>query len=181
MSTASEKHDAGGKSRPAWPSDSIVTARFSECDNEKYRYELTEIWDESKPLVLWILMNPSVACLDYSDPTLRKTGQFSRTWGYGGQLVGNVHAYRATDKKKLLKVADPVGPENDKSILLMASRAQTVVLAYGQPPKELQHRGQEVANLLRQHPGLCYLRLAKDGITPFHPLYLPGDLLPKPY
>lgn len=126
-------------------------------------------------------MNPSVACLDHSDPTLRKTGQFSRAWGYGGQLIGNVHAYRATDKNKLLKVDDPVGPENDKSILHMASQAQTVVLAYGQPPKELQNRGQEVASLLSHHPGLCYLRLAKDGITPVHPLYLPGDLLPKPY
>jgi hypothetical protein len=42
-------------------------------------------------------MNPSVACEDYSDPTLRKTGKFSRTWGYGGQLIGNLYAYHATD------------------------------------------------------------------------------------
>jgi hypothetical protein len=179
MSTISEKHDPGGKSRPAWPADSTVSARFSECG--QYRYELVEIWDHRRPLVLWILMNPSVACLEFSDPTLRKTGKFSRAWDYGGQLIGNVHAYRATDKTRLLDVNDPVGPKNDESIQAMARRAKTVVLAYGAPPEKLKNRGQAVANLLVQHPGLSYLKLAKDGITPIHPLYLLANLLPKPY
>jgi len=180
MSIATAKHDPGGKSRPDWPSDSIVKARFSDGD-EKFRYELSEIWDQSKPLVLWILMNPSVACLDYSDPTLIKTGKFARTWGYGGQLIGNVHAYRVTNKKRLLEVDDPVGPENDQAILRMAGQAQTVVLAYGIPPKALQARGQEVANMLTNHPRLCYLKILKDGMTPSHPLYLPANLSPKTY
>lgn len=171
-------HDPGGKSRPAWPVDSRVTAVFSEC--QRYRYELQEIWEPSKPLVLWVLMNPSVACLEFADPTLRKTGKFARAWGYGGQLVANVHAYRATDKLRLLEVADPVGPENDRRILDMASRAETVVLAYGQPPKTLRQRGCELVALLRHHPSLCYLRLAKDG-TPVHPLYLPETLRPQEY
>ena len=166
-----QKHDAGGKSRPAWPSGSTVSAVFSEC--QQYRYQLREIWDSSRPLVLWLLMNPSVACVNYSDPTLRKTGTFSRTWGYGGQLVGNVHAYRATDKSRLLETADPVGPENDQMILAMAAEAKTIVLAYGQPPKALRARGAEVVTLLGSHPGLCHLRLAQDG-TPCHPLYLPS-------
>jgi hypothetical protein len=169
-------HDPGGKVRPAWPADSAVTAVFSEC--QQYRYQLREIWDTFKPLVLWVLMNPSVACTAYSDPTLRKTGKFTRDWGFGGQLVGNVHAYRATDKDKLLNVADPVGPENDEAILQMAAQAKTVVLAYGQPPKALRQRGREVESLLSHHPELCHLRLAQDG-TPVHPLYLPEYLLPQ--
>lgn len=144
MNANNPVHDAGGKSRPLWPADSKVTARFS--DFQRYRYQLREVWDESKPLVLWVLMNPSVACLDYSDPTLRKTGRFSRDWGYGGQLVGNVHAYRATDKKELLNVDDPVGPENDRKILEMAEEADVVILSYGQPPKALRHRGEKVVS-----------------------------------
>ncbi len=178
MSRAVPKHDAGGKVRPAWPADSTVTAVFSDC--QKYRYQLREIWDTSKPLVLWLLMNPSVACTDYSDPTLRRTGNFARAWGYGGQLVGNVHAYRATDKSRLLEVADPIGPRNNQMILKMADQAKIVVLAYGQPPKALRARGQELESLLRRHPGLCNLRLAQDG-TPVHPLYLPSTLRPKPH
>ena len=178
MSTKTEKHDPGGKSRPAWPADSAVSAVFSEC--QKYRYQLREIWDSTRPLVLWLLMNPSVACTDHSDPTLRKTGTFARVWGYGGQLVGNVHAYRATDKSRLLEVNDPVGPENNRMILEMAAEAKTVVLAYGQPPKALRARGAEVVALLFHHTRLCHLRLAQDG-TPVHPLYLPSTLRPKPH
>ncbi len=178
MSLTREKHDPGGKSRPRWPSDSVVSAVFSKC--QQYRYELREIWDPTRPLVLWLLMNPSVACLEYSDPTLRKTGSFTRAWGYGGQLVGNVHAYRATDKNRLLEVSDPVGPKNDRMIMSMAAEAKIVVLAYGQPPKSLRERGEEVVALMREHPDLCHLRLAHDG-TPVHPLYLPSTLRPKPH
>lgn len=172
------KHDAGGKVRPAWPADSTIKAVFSEC--QQYRYQLREVWDRGKPLVLWMLMNPSVACTEYSDPTLRKTGKFARSWGYGGQLVGNVYAYRATDKTRLLEVSDPIGPMNDQMILRMADQAAIIVLAYGQPPKVLRHRGLQVTSLLSNHPGLSYLRLAKDG-TPVHPLYMPSSLYPKPF
>ena len=178
MSRSVQNHEAGGKVRTAWPADSAVSAVFSEC--QKYRYQLREIWDASKPLVLWLLMNPSVACTDHSDPTLRKTGTFARAWGYGGKLVGNVHAYRATDKSRLLEVDDPVGPNNNRMILQMAADAKTVVLAYGQPPSDLRARGAEVVALLRHHSGLCHLRLAQDG-TPVHPLYLPSTLSPKPH
>ncbi|MBA4374427.1 MAG: hypothetical protein C0402_16370 [Thermodesulfovibrio sp.] len=171
------KHDAGGRSRPPWPADSRITSVFSEC--EQYRYKLIEIWDDTKPLVLWILMNPSVACLEYSDPTLRKTGTFSRRWGYGGQMIGNVHAYRATDKYRLLEVADPVGPSNDRSIQEMAKQAKTIVIAYGKPPGKLCARGRKVIEMLKDHFGLSYLRMAADGVTPCHPLYLPGDCIPK--
>ena len=179
MSPSLPDHDPGGKVRPAWPADSTVTAVFSEC--QRYRYQLQEIWDPSKPLVLWLLMNPSVACMDHSDPTLRKTGKFARSWGYGGQLIGNVHAYRSTDKDRLLEVSDPIGPKNDPAILEMAAKAEKVVLAFGQPPKALRNRGRELVELLRSHKGLSYLRLAKDGETPVHPLYLPAGLRPNPW
>lgn len=43
-------------------------------------------------LVVFLLMNPSVAGVEHADPTLIKTGKYARAWGYGGQLVGNVHA-----------------------------------------------------------------------------------------
>jgi len=79
-----------------------------------------------------------------------------------------------------LAVDDPVGPKNDELILEMAKEAKTIVLAFGQPPKKLKLRGQELINLLKHHCGLSYLRLSKDG-TPSHPLYLPSDLTPQPY
>ena len=172
------KHDAGGKSRPKWPSDSIVTARFSDC--ERYRYELCEVWDSNNPLLLWILMNPSVANLDHSDPTLIKTGKYARAWGFGGQLIGNVHAYRATNSNDMLKVDDPVGSENDKALMEMAKRSNLIVLAYGIPPKKLSQRGDYVAKLLEEKYVLHYLKINSDG-SPSHPLYLPRNLVPQKF
>ncbi|MGJ4802463.1 DUF1643 domain-containing protein [Luteimonas sp. SDU82] len=179
MSEQAARHDAGGKSRPAWPADSKVKPTFSSC--ERYRYQLSEVWNPDEPLVLWVLMNPSVACVEYRDPTLRKTGTFSRAWGFGGQLIANVHAYRATNKRRLLEVDDPVGPGNDEAILRMAGQADQIILAFGQPPKRLRARGQAVIDLLAGRHGLSCVRLAKDGKTPVHPLYLPADSRPMPY
>jgi hypothetical protein len=168
-------HDPGGKSRPKWSEDSVLQAKFSDCN--RYRYELSEIWDSTKPMVFWVLMNPSVANLEYSDPTLIKTGKYARAWGYGGQLIGNVHAYRATDSTEMLLVGDPVGPENDEALLNMAKWADIIVLAYGMPPKKLSERGEYVAKLLANTYDLHCLKLNLDG-SPSHPLYLPGSLHP---
>ena len=172
-------HDPGGRSKPRWPAGSVVTARFSACG--RYRYELAEIWDASLPPAMFLLMNPSVAGIEHADPTLIRTGSFARSWGYGGQLVGNMHAYRLTDSRLLLGVEAPVGPENDASLVAMAKQAGTVVLAYGKPPKPLRPRANHVVGLLREAGArLTYLRLSMDG-TPQHPLYLPGSLLPLDY
>jgi len=175
---STRKHDPGGKSRPKWPSGSSVTARFSVC--ERYRYELSEVWDSKRPMLLWILMNPSVANLDHSDPTLIKTGKYARAWGVGGQLIGNVHAYRATNSNDMLKVDDPVGPENNNALVKMAKRSELTVLAYGIPPKRLSERDIYVANLLAETYDLYCLKLNSDG-SPSHPLYLPGNLQPQKF
>ncbi|ADV82938.1 DUF1643 domain-containing protein [Terriglobus saanensis] len=171
-------HDPGGKSKPRWPADSNISAHFSPC--KRYRYTLTEIWDSQLSPIMWLLMNPSVASVEHADPTLIRTGRYARLWGYGGQLVGNVHAYRTTDKHKLLDVDDPEGPENVNALVHMAKQAGRVILAYGQPPKVLRPRSAEVVQLLRETGAtLHHLRLSKDG-SPSHPLYLPATLGPTP-
>jgi hypothetical protein len=173
-------HDPGGRSKPRWPPGSIVTAKFSGTD-DCYRDELSEIWNPDLPLVMFLMMNPSVAGVAHSDPTLIRTGTFARSWGYGGQLIGNMHAYRATDCRRLMDVSDPVGPNNDAAILAMAARSDLVVLAYGQPPKPLRPRADRVIRMLADGGvRLTYLRLSQDG-TPQHPLYLPGSLRPVNY
>ena len=174
-------HDAGGKSKPRWPAGSVVSAKFSGL-NDCYRDELTETWNPDLPTVNFLMMNGSVASIEHADPTLIKTGTFARTWGYGRQIITNMHAYRATDSIHLASVADPVGPDNDATILRIAARADLVVLAYGKPkPKALHARGPKVVRMMQiACVRLWYLRLSIDG-TPWHPLYLPGDTRPVEY
>lgn len=180
------RHNPGGKSKPAWDKRSIVSAVFSDCD--RYRYELIETWDPRGPKVMFLMMNPSVAGLEHSDPTLVRTGNYARKWGYGCQMVGNVHAYRVTDSKELLKVADPIGPANDIAILRMAGECSEIILGYGMPPGQprqvaiARQQSKRIIEVLRNAgANIKYLALCKDGITPRHPLYLKGDLLPQPY
>ena len=173
-------HDPGGKSKLAWPAESKICATF-KGPNDCYRPTLEEIWDATKPLVMWLLMNPSVASAQYADPTLKRTGNFTRAWGFGGQLVGNVHDYRVTDSKLLSEVEAPSSRWNDDALIHMSERAKFVVLAYGLPPKPLRARSEQVVQRLALRGcDLRYLAVTAGG-TPRHPLYLPAGLVPLPW
>jgi hypothetical protein len=175
-------HDPGGRSKPRWPAGSVIKSRFGGV-NDCYRYELTETWDTSLPAVMFLMMNPSVAGVEHADPTLIKTGKFARSWGFGSQIIANIHAYRATDSTQLAGAGvEPIGPDNDRTILHLAGQAKLIVLAYGQPkPKALRARGPRVAAMLRESGfEMTCLRLSKD-LTPYHPLYLADALVPIAY
>ena len=146
---------------------------------KEYRYRLCRTWDETKPHAMFVMMNPSTADRLVDDPTVAKCGRYALAWGYGGLHVGNTFAYRATDKKRLRLVADPVGPDNDSHLIAMAKEAAIVVFAYGQPGhRTLAPRGIEVARLLRSKGAKPHvLALSKAGV-PMHPLYLRGSLRP---
>jgi len=174
-----KKHDPGGKVRLALATGMKSGAVFGG-PGECYRYRLWRIWDESRPSAMIVMMNPSTADPYVDDPSVAKCGRFARAWGYGGIYVGNTFAYRATDKRRLRLVADPVGPENDKHLIAMAKPAGIVIFAYGKPGhRTLAPRGLAVAEMLMDRAGIQphVLKLSKDG-TPSHPLYLLGSLKP---
>jgi hypothetical protein len=133
---------------------------------------------------MFIMMNPSTADLEVNDRSVAKCERFARRWDYGGIYVGNTFAYRATDKKRLRGIPDPVGPENEKHLIAMAKRAGIVIFAYGQPgDRRLQDLGQLlvknlVKNLIDKGVKPHVLKLSKDGTTPCHPLYLRQDSKP---
>lgn len=173
------KHDPGGKVRIKLPDGTTGTAVFGG-KNQEYRYRLMRTWDAAKPHAMFVMMNPSTADPFVDDSTVAKCGRFARAWDYGGIYVGNTFAYRATDKKRLRLVSDPIGPENDAHLIAMAKEAAIVIFAYGQPGhKTLQSRGPELAALLIREAKVMphVLRLTKSG-TPWHPLYLKETLVP---
>lgn len=153
-------------------------ATFSACG--RYRYRLWRLWDASKPVILWVMLNPSTADHRQNDPTVERCLRRSVAGGFGKMLVGNLFALRSTDPKALYDADDPVGPGNADALLAMAREAQTVVCGWGQHGSLLR---QDVAvkSLLRDAGiTLSVLRLTKTG-QPAHPLYLPYSCLPAPW
>ena len=86
-------------------------AKFSAC--RKYRYALWRTWDESKPNVMIIGLNPSTADENENDPTITRCINFAKSWGYGGVCVTNLFAYCATVPSDMKASNDPIGSEND--------------------------------------------------------------------
>lgn len=153
-------------------------AVISDCG--LYRYSLERRWDASTEKVMFVMLNPSTADAEHDDPTLRRCIGFARSWGFGGLMVGNLYAYRATDPRALIEATragiDPVGPENDRWLIDMASRAGLVIAAWGAQRKLLVDRAAQVMDLLPY--GLRVLGLTKD-CNPRHPLYVRGDAKPR--
>ena len=145
-------------------------ATFSKCG--KYRYALWRIWDETKPEVMFLMLNPSTADGTTDDPTIRRCIAFAKAWGYGGILVGNLYAYRATDPDELNKVKDPVGPANAFYLSQLSLKVETVVCAWG---SKVTKGGFTLPSFVGVK--IVTLGLNKDG-TPKHPLYVKGDAQP---
>ena len=170
MFPATELHDHGCRRLIPLPSDWIVTAEFGGAHSE-YRYSLTHIWDAAKPLILFGMMNPSGADIHYGDTTVLRTAGFAERWGYGGQIIVNACAYRARNPAELLRVIDPIGPDNRAAIEAAACRAKVLVVAHGQLPKLLKHTGQMMFSALaRTGKPLLAFGFGADGRTPLHPL-----------
>lgn len=145
--------------------------------DEKYRYELSRIWDEKKPAVLLVMLNPSTADANKDDPTIRRCIAFAKQWGYGGLYVGNLFAYRSTNPKALLKARDPIGKDNEKHLMSMQKKVDMTVCAWGHGEivDKIQRRiGREHLPLTGDLHALDY---NQDGI-PKHPLYMKKSLTP---
>jgi hypothetical protein len=152
----------------------IKSAKISDC--QKYRYELRRVWDDKKPLVLFIGLNPSTADADSDDNTSRVCVNYAKRWGYGGVLLGNLFAFRSTDSSALYTAADPVGPDNDSWIKKLQAEAEIVVCAWS-AAGGYQSRDKVVLGFLENPHCLTKLKSGYPG----HPLYKSSDLKPIPY
>lgn len=158
-----------------------MTARFSPCF--RYRYEL---WRDTgglfpgRGVANFIMLNPSTADETANDPTVERCEARCRSWGYDRLVVTNLFAWRSTDPRALLQVADPVGPENDETLVRIAAEADLVLIGWGNHGR-IRGRGGAVAEMLRRRRvGLHALRVTKEG-QPEHPLYLPYTLGPTTF
>ena len=149
-------------------------------EDKRYRYMLTRVWDETKPMVMWVMLNPSTADANNDDPTIRKCIAFAKSWGYGGIYVANLFGFRATNPRRLLQTEAPIGAMNEEYLRTYAEKVDKVICAWGNVAilERLPHvRPMAVLGFAREK--LHCLGLCKNGETPKHPLYLHSSLTPQ--
>lgn len=169
-----QNSDSGGDSSGADILRDDRQGAVLSADRE-YRYRLWRTWNEEKPTLAFIMLNPSTADESEDDPTIRRCLGYAEDWGYGTLIVGNLFALRATDPSELRDHPDPVGPENDRHLREICDEADKVIVAWG-TDGSLNDRESEVVDLL--DVDLYALNETKHG-HPNHPLYQPKDAEPE--
>lgn len=155
--------------------DAPSTAVYSPC--ERFRYSLTRVWHPEGRRVAFIMLNPSTATEIQNDPTIERCEQRARRLGYGGFEAVNIFALRATDPREMRAATDPEGRDNRRYLAQAATRADTVIAAWGVHGAHRDH-GPRMAAWLHGHGHLLHhLGLTKHG-HPRHPLYLPYSAQP---
>ena len=146
-------------------------ADFSRC--RKYRYTLWRTWNESKPKVMFLGLNPSTADEVKNDPTVTRCIKYSQKWGYGGMYMMNIFAFRTTYPIELKKAKEPIGKDNNKWILTISKKVDLCIAAWGNDGLYL-NRSDKIKELV---PNLHCLKINSCG-EPAHPLYLKANLKP---
>ena len=158
-----------------------ASAELSPCG--LYRYRLDRVWDRSRDVAVFVMLNPSTADGATDDATIRKCVAFAKAWGCGRLTVVNLFAFRATEPDDLKRAADPVGPDTDRHIAA-ACAGRLVVCAWGAAVAKAKRP------VLFERPGAVRRLLAGCGASartlgltsgghPGHPLYVPGARQPE--
>ena len=145
-------------------------AVFSIDPERAYRYVLTRTWDTRRPQLAVIGLNPSTATEHVDDPTIRRLVRFARDNTYGGIVMLNLFALRATKPEVMKRDPQPIGRLNDEAIAACCATYDTLC-AWGAHGAHLD-RARIVTQLLRDmNAKLLCLGRTKAG-EPSHPLYL---------
>lgn len=145
-------------------------AIFSRDPLQSYRYLLTRTWDYQRPQLAVIGLNPSTATEIVDDPTIRRLTSFARDNAYGGLLMLNLFAYRATDPREMKRARDPIGPLNDEAIAACCGTYDTLC-AWGVHGHHLDRDRRVTQHLRDLGARLLCLGQTSSG-APKHPLYL---------
>lgn len=150
--------------------DIIRRASFSRCG--QYRYSLSRYWNEQRPGLLYIGLNPSTADARHDDPTIRRCTNLADSWGYGAFTIANLFSFRATIPAELKQAADPVGPATDRVLKRLASNADTIVLMWG---NHGAFKNRDIAVLRKFTDRNLYCVGRTRSGAPKHLLYSPRD------
>ncbi len=143
----------------------ISGAEFSDC--RRYRYALWRIWDENKPKMMFIGLNPSTADETAPDPTITRVCGIAETNGFGGIYMMNCFPFVTADPD-LLELNGDALDINNRHLKQIAEKCQEIVFAWGDF-KVVKKEGRDLA-MRAMFPNAKALHINKSG-SPKHPLY----------
>jgi hypothetical protein len=146
-------------------------AIFSE--DKRFRYSLWRIWNDKKPLIMFIGLNPSIANDESNDRTVSKLIKYTEAWGFGGFYICNLFAFITPYPKELKKAESPTGEKNNHYLLETATKCEKIVCMWGNHGSFKERDKEVTAMFSKMH---C-LDKTKSG-QPKHPLYLSAHLKP---
>ncbi|MFN8296760.1 MAG: DUF1643 domain-containing protein [Chitinophagales bacterium] len=147
------------------------TTGASFSHDRTHRYSLWRIWDENKPLVMFIGLNPSTANENENDPTIKSCMRIAKANGFGGMYMMNCWTYISRDPK-LLKTNPMADEWNNNLITVTASKCKDVVFAWGNF-SIVSEKGRD-RELYEMFPNAKALTVNKNG-SPKHPLYCKSE------
>lgn len=141
----------------------VSDAVFSK--DEDHRYALIRIWDESKPKVMFIGLNPSRAGERNNDNTITKVIKIAQNNGFGGLYMLNLFAFITPYPEKILH-CDAERNANNEMLLKYAQLSEKVVFCWG----NFKATGLRKSEVMGLFPRSYCLFINKNG-SPKHPLY----------
>lgn len=158
------------------------SAIFSECG--LYRYRLSRDLGRQGPIVCMIGVNPSDADAEKNDATIRKDIGFGDRNGWGKLVKVNLCAAVSTDVRRLARMTDPVGPDNNDHLKAEMLCADFVIACWGPPtklPMRLRNRWREVLRLAELNGVLLHCIGTTNEGHPRHPLMTPYNTPVTPW
>lgn len=165
---------------PGWPCAWSHTDRY----DSSHRYTLWRVWDDTKPFMQVVGLNPSTANEDALDPTVTRVQKWGRAWGFGAFCMTNLFAFRSPHPDVMRAATDPIGQDNDHWLDAISQQAALVIAAWGNGGEFLGQAQSFVTS--REGKGLPPLHCL--GVTasgaPIHPLArgryrVPDDIQPR--
>lgn len=157
-------------------------ASISPCG--RYRYWLTREWEAGCFKLPIIMLNPSTADASNDDRTIGRCVEFARREGFGGIVVMNLFAFRATSPDAMKSADDPFGPKCarhlDKLMTYSVEFDVPILAAWGAHGGYRDRAAQIMASAKGFGARLVSLGITKDG-HPRHPLYVKGDQPFEPF
>lgn len=144
-------------------STDMAGALFS--NDRKHRFMLWRIWDETKPRVMFIGLNPSNANESDPDPTIQSVGRISKFNGFGGFYMLNLFSF-VTPYPEELQELSAHQQANDHHLSGTSIHCSTIVYAWGRFDVA-KERGEVIKKMF---PTAKVLGLNKNG-SPKHPLF----------